>query len=91
MTFRPITDAETKLYDPAIDWKEGSPDGGVRLNLARTPFLSGDARWQLQVCGWVKTKTSALDKPYAIAVASMSQEDLRWLRDQINEELRRNP
>lgn len=47
------------------------------------------ARWSLQVRAWVKTKAGDRGKHFAVGTASMSREDLAWLRDLIDAELRR--
>jgi hypothetical protein len=90
--FRPIEHIDTTLHDTVRDhWDEGSDQGGVRLYRTASPLTHGkeNARWSLQVRARVKTKTSGPGKHFAIGTASMSREDLEWLRDQINAELRR--
>lgn len=89
--FRAIAHIETTLHDTARDrWEEGSDTGGVRLYSTASATAHGkeNARWALQVRAQVKTK-SGLGKHFAVGTASMSREDLTWLRDQINAELRR--
>ena len=88
--FRPIAHVETTLHDTARDrWEEGADEGGVRLCCTQSPSFGENARWHLQVRAQVKTKRSGLGKHFAVGTASMSREDLQWLRDQINAELRR--
>ena len=89
--FRPIGHIETTLHDTVRErWEEGSTDGGVRLYSTANAASHGkeNARWALQVRAQVKTK-SGPGKHFAVGTASMSREDLTWLRDQINDQLRR--
>ena len=88
--FRPITHVETTLHDTVRDrWEEGADKGGVLLYCTQSPSFGENARWSLQVRAQVKTKRSGQGKHFAVGTASMSREDLQWLRDQINAELRR--
>jgi hypothetical protein len=90
--FRAIAYVETTLYDTVRDrWDEGAATGGVRLYNTAGAFTHGkeNARWALQVRAQVKTKHSGPGKHFAVGTASMSREDLAWLRDLINVELRR--
>ena len=90
--FRLIEHVNTTLHDTVRDrWEADSDQGGVRLYRTASPSTHGmeNARWSLQVRARVKTKTSGPGKHFAIGTASMSREDLQWLRDQINIELRR--
>ena len=90
--FRPIAHVETTLHDPVRDcFDEGATTGGVRLYSTACASTHGkdNARWSLQVRARVKTKHSGPGKHFAIGTASMSREDLQWLRDQISAELRR--
>ena len=90
--FRSIEHIETTLHDTVRErFAEGADQGGVRLYRTASPLTHGKehARWSLQIRARVKTKTSGLGKHFAIGTASMSREDLQWLRDQINAELRR--
>lgn len=89
--FRPIAHIETTLHDAIRErWEEGSTEGGVRIYSTASAAAHGkeNARWALQVRAQVKTK-SGPGKHFAVGTASMSREDLAWLRDQINAELRR--
>ena len=89
--FRSIEHIETTLHDTVRErFAEGADQGGVRLYRTANPLTHGkeNGRWSLQVRARVKTKTG-LGKHFAIGTASMSREDLQWLRDQINAELRR--
>lgn len=89
--FRPIAHIETTLHDAIRErWEEGSAEGGVRLYCTAGAAAHGkeNARWALQVRARVKTKNGP-GKHFAVGTASMSREDLTWLRDQINAELRR--
>ena len=90
--FRSIEHIETTLHDTVRErWDEGSDQGGVRLYRTASPQVHGkeNARWSLQVRAQVKTKHSGPGKHFAIGTASMSREDLQWLRGQISAELRR--
>ena len=90
--FRSVEHVETTLHDTARDrWDEGADQGGVRLYRTASPSTHGkdNARWALQVRARVKTKTGGPGKHFAVGTASMSREDLQWLRDQISAELRR--
>ena len=89
--FRAIEYIDTTLHDAVRErWEEGSAEGGVRLYSTASAAVHGkeNARWALQVRAQVKTK-SGPGKHFAVGTASMSREDLTWLRDQINAELRR--
>lgn len=91
--FRLITHIETALHDTVREgWGEGSSEGGVRIYSTASAAAHGkeNARWALQVRAHVKTKNGP-GKHFAIGTASMSREDLTWLRDQINAELRKKP
>lgn len=90
--FRPIEFVETTLYDPLRDrWEEGDDKSGVRIYRTANPRTHGEenGRWSLQIFARVKTKRGGPGKHFAIGTASMSREDLTWLRDQISAELRR--
>jgi hypothetical protein len=88
--FRAIAHVETSLHDVVRErWEEGADDGGVRLYCTRSPSFGKNVRWSLQVRAQVKTKRGGRGKHFAIGTASMSRQDLQWLRDQINAELRR--
>lgn len=92
--FRAIEWIETTLHDPIRDrWEKGCDEGSVRLYCSRasTTDDSDDARWNLQVRARVKKKTGGAGKHFAVGTASMSREDLQWLRALIDAELRRNP
>jgi alpha-D-ribose 1-methylphosphonate 5-triphosphate synthase subunit PhnG len=87
--FRPIEYTETTLHDTsrvALD-----ETGGVRLYCTAGAYTHGEenARWALQVRAQVRTKTRGVGKHFAVGTASMSRDDLQWLRDQIDAELRR--
>lgn len=89
--FRTIEHVETTLHDTARDrWEEGADTNGVRLYSTASALTHGkeNARWALQVRARVKTQRGP-GKHFAVGTASMSREDLVWLRDQINAELRR--
>ena len=90
--FRAIKYVTTELYDPEhAGWVlgDGSQTDGVRLYCTQSPSFGDNARWHLQVRAWVKKKTGGRGKHFAVSNASVSREDLQWLRDQINIELRR--
>jgi len=90
--FRSIEFAETSLHDPIRDrWEEGDDKSGVRLYCTSSPRTHGEenGRWALQIFARVKTKRGGVGKHFAGSTASMSREDLLWLRDQINTALRR--
>ena len=88
--FLPIEYASTDLHDPVRDrWDEGTAVGGVRLYCTQSPSFGENARWSLQVRAQVKTRSGRAGKHFAVGTASMSRGDLRWLRDQIDAELRR--
>lgn len=90
--FRSIEFAETSLHDPIRDrWEEGDDKSGVRLYCTSNPLTHGEenGRWALQIFARVKTKRGGVGKHFAGSTASMSREDLLWLRDQINTALRR--
>jgi len=90
--FRAISSIETTLHRPDRDrWEPGSDEGGVRLYCAASPETHGDeARWALQLRTRVRTRRLP-SKHFAIGTASMSRADLRWLRDLIDDALRRKP
>jgi hypothetical protein len=88
--FRPIEYVETTLHDPIRDrWEEGTIMGGVRIYCTAHPYTHGvdNARWALQVRARVKTQKGE-GKHFAIGTASMSRQDLQWLRGQIDAALR---
>lgn len=90
--FREIEHIDTTLHDPVRErWDEGMDKGGVRLYNTANALTHGkeNARWSLQVLARVKTKHNGPGKHFAVGTASMSREDLVWLRDQINAALRR--
>jgi len=90
--FRPIEFVETTIHDPVRDrWKEGAYQGGVRLYCTASPHTHGEdnARWTLLICAHVRTRRGRSGKRFAIGSASMSRNDLRWLRNQIDAALRR--
>jgi len=90
--FRPIEFVDTTLHDPVRDrWEEGDDKSGVRLYCTSSPRTHGEenGRWALQIFARVKTKRGGVGKHFAGSTASMSREDLLWLRDQINTALRR--
>lgn len=90
--FRPIEFVETTLHDPVRErWEEGDDKSGVRLYCTANPRTHGEenGRWSLQIFARVKTKRGGAGKHFATNTASMSREDLAWLRDQISAELRR--
>lgn len=79
---RPIEHVETTLRD----WDPGNDDGGVRIYCTASPLTHGKdlARWALQLRARVKKKSGGEGKQFAVGTASMSREDLLWLRGQIN-------
>jgi hypothetical protein len=87
-TFRPIEFVETTLYDTTRDKLDET--GGVRLNCTASAYTYGEenARWDLQVRAKVKKKSGGSGKHFAIGTASMSREDLVWLRSLIDAELK---
>jgi hypothetical protein len=90
--FRPIEHVTTELYDPErAGWVlgDGSQTDGLRLYCTQSPSFGEKARWLLQIRAWVKKKTGGRGKHFAVSSASLSREDLLWLRGQINAELRR--
>lgn len=90
--FRPIEHVTTELHDPErAGWVlgDGSQTDGVRLYCTQNPSFGDNARWQLQIRAWVKKKTGGRGKHFAVSSASVSREDLMWLRGQIDAELRR--
>jgi hypothetical protein len=72
-------------------WDAEATVGGVRLYCTEDPrtYGKGIGRWHLQVRAQVKTKRGASGKLFGIGIASMGREDLVWLRDQIDAELKR--
>lgn len=88
--FREIVRVEVTLHDPVHE-RFDDTTAGVRLYRTASPLTHGEenARWSLQVRAHVKKKTGGTGKQFAIGTASVSREDLVWLRDQINAELRR--
>lgn len=90
--FRPIEFVETTLHDPVRErWEEGDDKSGVRLYCTANPQTHGEenGRWSLQIFAQVKKKRGGVGKHFATNTASMSREDLGWLRDQITATLRR--
>lgn len=92
--FRQIAHIDTTLHDTIHErWEEDNDQEGVRLYCTQSPKMFDrpgreGARWALQTRAWVKTKTGR-GKHFAIGTASMTREDLQWLRDQINAALRK--
>ena len=89
--FRPIEFADTTLHDPVRDrWAEGDDKSGVRLYCTADPQTRGNAngRWALQILARVKPKRGGDGKRFAVGTASMSREDLLWLRSLIDDALR---
>ncbi len=86
--FRAIEFVETTLYDTTRDKLDET--GGVRLNCTASASTYGEenARWDLQVRAKVKKKSGGSGKHFAIGTASMSREDLVWLRSLIDAELK---
>lgn len=81
--FRKIDDAQTSLHDPIRDrWDPGSDDGGVRLYCTQH-----GTRWSLQVRAQVQTKSGVRGKRFAVGTAPMSRDELKWLRDLIDQKL----
>lgn len=92
--FRPIEFVDTTLHDPVRDrWEEGDDKSGVRLYCTSNPLTHGEenGRWALQIFARVKTKRGGAGKHVAASTASMSRDDLLWLRSQIDAALRRKP
>lgn len=93
--FRAITDIDTSLHDPVRErWEADSAQGGVRFYCTQSSAMfdrpvGEDARWALQVRAQVKLKSGRAGKDFAVGTASMTRADLQWLRDQINDALRR--
>ena len=88
---RAIEFVETTLHDPVREgWEAGLDDGAVRIYCTSSPLTHGVAngRWALQVRARVKTRSGGTGKHFAIGTASMSREDLTWLRAQIDAALR---
>jgi hypothetical protein len=88
--FREIESVEVTLHDPVRE-RFDNTSHGVRLYRTASPLTHGEenARWSLQVRAQVRKKIGGAGKQFAIGTASVSREDLVWLRDQINAELRR--
>jgi hypothetical protein len=90
--FRPIEFIETVLHYPLRErWLAGCDQGGVRLYCTSSPHTHGNENgcWALQVRARVKTRNGGSGKHFAVGTASMSREDLLWLRGLIDAELRR--
>jgi len=88
--FRAIEFVETLLHDPARErWDEGCDEGGVRVYCTSNPITHGkdNGRWGLQVRAQVKLRGKGHGKHFAVGTASMSREDLLWLRAKIDEAL----
>jgi hypothetical protein len=89
--FRAIEFVETLLHDPVRDqWEPGCDEGGVRLWCTSSPDTHGkdNGRWSLQVRAQVKRRGGGSGNHFAVGTASMSREDLLWLRAKIDEALR---
>lgn len=89
--FRSIEYIETTLHDPLRErWEEGCDQGGVRLYCTSSPRMHGtdNGRWALQVRARVKVRRGGTGKHFAVGTASMSREDLLWLRAKIDAELK---
>ena len=86
--FRPIEFVETLLHDPVRErWDEGCDEGGVRMYCTSNPITHGEdnGRWALQVRARVKLRSGkGSGKHFAVGTASMSREDLLWLRAKID-------
>ena len=85
--FRAIAFVGTTLHDPVRDrWESGWDEGGVRLYCTASPVAHGDAdaRWALQVRARVKVRRGRPGKHFAVGTASMSRDDLLWLRERID-------
>lgn len=90
--FRPIQFADTTLHDPVRDrWEEGADKSGVRLYCTSSPATHGkeNGRWSLQIFARVKIKRGGRGKHFAGSTASMSREDLLWLRKMIDDAIGR--
>lgn len=91
--FRIVRNVKTTLENPNhIKESGGKPAlGGVRFFcIDDSPMLPGRfARWFLQIRALIETKSGTPGKRFGISTAPMSREDLVWLRDQIDAELRR--
>jgi len=88
--FRPIEIAGTTLHDPVRErWEEGADKSGVRLYCTSSPITHGEENgcWSLQIFARVKIKRGGTGKHFAGSTASMSREDLLWLRGMIDEAL----
>jgi hypothetical protein len=91
LKFRAIEFVETTIHDPVRDrWEAGCDEGGVRLYCTGHPATHGwkNARWALQVRARVRTRGRSPSKRFAVGTASMSREDLLWLRALIDAALR---
>lgn len=89
--FRAIEDAHTTIHKPDHVREEGGkpPQGGVRLFCTEDPVLGKFGRWFLQIRARTQTAMYEPGKRFGISTARMSRQDLQWLRDQIDTELRR--
>lgn len=90
--FRPIEFADTTLHDPVRDrWEDGADKSGVRLYCTSSPATHGkeNGRWALQIFARVKIKRGGTGKHFAGSTASMSREDLLWLRGLIDDAIGR--
>lgn len=89
-SFRSLDYISTSLHDTErARWDDAAAIGGVRIYCTQSPSFGDNARWSLQVRAQVKTKSGRAGKHFAIGTASMSRDDLVWLRNQINAELKR--
>lgn len=87
---RLIAHVMTTIHDPIRErWAPDNEEHGVRLYNTASVESHGkkDARWSLQVRSHVNTKTNGKSQRFAIGTASMSIEDLCWLREQIDKAL----
>ena len=92
--FRPIENTGTTLHDPVRDrWEEGADKSGVRLYCTSSPETHGEenGRWSLQIFALVKIKRGGTGKHFAGSTASMSREDLLWLRGMIDDAIGKKP
>lgn len=90
---RAVKHARTTLHQPNHVRKDENPaKNEVRFFcIDDNPTLPGRfARWFLQIRALTETRFGEPGKRFGISTATMSREDLVWLRDQIDKELRRS-
>ena len=84
-----MSDGIDDRLKPDYSLEVGADNSGVRLYCTSSPLNHGkkNGRWALQIFARVRIKRGGTGKHFASNTASMSREDLLWLRSMINDAL----